>query len=84
MPENVTCAKCGSDRVVPHARIMDRGDYNADSGDLSAVVYANPSALLFKGSQRHELSARVCGSCGYTELYLTDPEGFYETYRNQQ
>ena len=84
MPENVTCAKCGSDRVVPRARVMDRGDYNADSGDLSAVVYANPSARFFKGSQRHELSARICGSCGYTELYLTDPSGFYETYRKQQ
>jgi hypothetical protein len=63
---------------------MDRGDYNQDAGNLSTVVYAEPTALIFKGKQRHELSARVCGSCGFTELYLSDPYGFYETYRKQE
>jgi hypothetical protein len=84
VPDKPTCAKCGSDRVVTRVRIMDRGHYGADSGDLSAVVYAEPNAMMFKGAQRHDLSARVCGSCGFTELYLSDPHGFFETYQKQQ
>ena len=67
------CSKCGSSEVVRDVRIMDRGHGSADSGNLSAVVYGDPEAWMFKGKVRVELSACVCGHCGFTELYALDP-----------
>ena len=70
---NSACPKCGSSEIVRDLRIMDRGHGSADAGDLSAVVYGDPQAWIFKGKVRIELSACVCGGCGYTELYASDP-----------
>lgn len=67
------CTKCGSSEVLRDVRIMDRGHGSADAGNLSAVVYGNPAAWIFKGKVRIELTACVCGSCGYAELYAVDP-----------
>ena len=60
---------------------MDRGHGSADSGNLSAVVYGNPEAWVFKGKVRVELSACVCGNCGFTELYAVDPAGMLAAAR---
>jgi hypothetical protein len=51
---------------------------------LTLVVYENPDALLFKGSNEGTLQARVCGECGYLELFLENPSELYETYRNSK
>ncbi len=67
------CPKCGSAEVVRNARVIDRGDANLDAGDLSAAVYANPRAWVFKEKVITPLSACVCVGCGYTELYAADP-----------
>ena len=76
-----TCSKCGSSEIVRDVRIMDRGHGSADSGNLSAVVYGNPEAWVFKGKVRVELSACVCGNCGFTELYAVDPAGMLAAAR---
>lgn len=34
----------------------------------------------FKASIHSEIYARVCGSCGYTELYAAQPLGLYYAY----
>lgn len=70
---NGECPKCGSSEVIRDVRVMDRGHGSADAGDLSAVVYANPQAWVFKNKVSVELSASVCGACGFTELYAVDP-----------
>ncbi len=82
MAENITCPKCKSEKVVPQARVMDRGHYSGDAGNLTLVVYENPEALIFKGTHEGALYARVCGECGYTELFLENPEELYEIYQN--
>lgn len=76
-----TCSKCGSSEIVRDVRIMDRGHGSADSGNFSAVVYGNPEAWVFKGKVRVELSACVCGNCGFTELYAVDPAGMLAAAR---
>lgn len=78
---NGTCSKCGSSEIVRDVRIMDRGHVSADAGDLSAVVYGNPEAWVFKNKVRVELSACVCGACGYTELYAVDPRAMLAAAR---
>lgn len=77
-----TCAKCGSDQVIPNVLVMDQGQYS--SGTLSLHIEADPTAFLFKGGKSIPLRAHVCGGCGYTELYATKPGELVELYRSAQ
>ena len=81
MTATTVCPKCKSEKVVPAARVMDRGHYSADAGNLTLVIYENPDALIFRGSHEGTLWARVCGECGYTELFLENPGELYEKYQ---
>lgn len=56
----------------------------AGVSDLTLVIYENPDALIFKGSHEGTLYARVCGECGYTELFLDNPRELYEIYQNRK
>ena len=60
------CPKCGSNRVVPNARLGDQGQHS--DGKAHMIVSANPSALLFKGGQESEVFGKVCCDCGHVEL----------------
>jgi predicted nucleic-acid-binding Zn-ribbon protein len=66
------CPKCGCTVVVEGVRVLDRGDHEVQH-DLSVAVYRHPAARLFKGEVTCSLWARVCGNCGYTELYAENP-----------
>ena len=68
------CPKCGSGDIIPNVRIIDHAHGNV-AMDLSATVYTNPEAWIFKGEVSHRFEARVCGACGYTEFYAADPKG---------
>src|SRR4030095_141567 len=37
--QTLTCPKCSSMKIVPRVRIMDRGHYSTDAGDLTVVFY---------------------------------------------
>ena len=49
--------------VIPclHPAAIVRGD-----GMLKIIVMADPEALIFKGYESEEVTASVCGACGYT------------------
>lgn len=79
MPRPVLCPRCGSDEVIPRARIAERGDSNARF-DLQVEVLRRPDALLFTRPERADLSARVCCACGHTEIYVDAPGALYEAY----
>lgn len=69
------CSKCGSDMIVPEAEIRDqRGGV---SQSICAVYFKNPEALLFKDSVYAKITANICGTCGFVELYIKDAEEFY-------
>ena len=72
------CAKCGSGKVVPLARMADQGQYS--DGKLKAVVYTNPEAWIFKGAVSAVLRARICGDCGFTELYAEKPQALFKAW----
>jgi hypothetical protein len=61
---------------------MDR----SDSGllPLSLVIAEKPKAAVFRGWRRFALTAWVCASCGYTELYTADPSGLREAHARSQ
>lgn len=80
MPDALpTCPRCGAEAVIPDARLVDRGD--ADARKPAEVgVMRNPEATFLKGEQRAELRAQICGECGFTELYATDPAALWSAY----
>lgn len=67
-----TCPKCKSVKILPNVRVIDRnGDYQ--DKNLSVRLELKPGALLFKGAETFDLSACICGECGYTELFVENP-----------
>lgn len=77
------CIKCGSDKIIPQAKVIDRGDYNSE-GDLSISIDEKPDAFIFKQRIRSGITAKVCGSCGFIEFYADEPESLYSAYQNQE
>ncbi len=73
MTEHESCPKCGSNRVIDDVRIVA-----FEGGHLVAKVQKKPHAKLFKGTVSVPLKARVCGACGYAELYASDPASLLE------
>jgi predicted nucleic-acid-binding Zn-ribbon protein len=73
------CAKCGSTRIIPRARVTELAP---DSHEVSVrvAVTERPEALVFKGERRVDTYAKVCGECGYAELYVDDPLALYDSY----
>jgi hypothetical protein len=75
--------KCGSDKLIPLAGILDQGQYS--DGRLKArVAYSNPEAWVFKGPVFAKLNATICGDCGFTELTAEDPAALYEAYQAEK
>lgn len=72
------CTKCNSERVVPQAEIWDQGRHS--SGSLHAYVYTRPDAVFFPGTVYATLYARICGDCGYTEVYAEGAAELYEAH----
>jgi hypothetical protein len=79
MPDPLLCPRCGSDEVMPRVRIVERAEDGARH-DLQAEVQRRPNAMLFKRPERTNLAARVCGGCGYAELYADAPGALYRAY----
>ncbi len=76
---NPKCSKCGSEKIIPLATMVDQGEYS--DGRLKAVVaYTNPEAWVFKGAVYAKLRANICGQCGYTELIAENAAGLYDAY----
>ncbi len=76
---NPKCSKCGSERIIPLATMVDQGE--SSDGRLKAVVaYTNPEAWVFKGAVYATLKANICGQCGYTELIAGNPAALYDAY----
>ena len=79
MVDRAHCSRCGSDEIVPRARVIDRGDDNARH-DLQIEVQRRPNALLFKRAERSNVSARLCAACGHVELFAEMPRALYAAY----
>jgi hypothetical protein len=72
------CRACGSTKIVPAAQVWDQGQHS--DHQLKVAVAGNPDALIFKDRAMARLTARVCGECGYAELYAQDPRALYRKY----
>jgi hypothetical protein len=81
---NHTCAKCGSDRIMPNVFVVDQSPHMSEGmvhdNPLRVRVQKNPDAWFFTGDFYSELIASICGDCGYTELRVRNPQELYERY----
>lgn len=73
------CIKCGSNKIIPNAKVLDRGHLNVPS-DLTVSVDQNPNALIFKDRIYSGVFAKICGECGFLEFYAKDPKALYEAH----
>lgn len=79
MPDPLLCRRCGSEDVIPRARVVERDEGGARN-DLHVEVQRRPNAMLFKRPERAPITARVCGACGYAELYVDAPRALYTAW----
>jgi hypothetical protein len=77
------CIRCKSEKIVPRVRVKGGGPYGPELGDITAAIYENPDAMLFKYSHQGSLYAQICGECGHAELFLENPQEFYDVYKNK-
>jgi predicted nucleic-acid-binding Zn-ribbon protein len=83
MATRTTCSKCQSTKIIPEVYIRDYSPHVGNT-QLSVEIYEDPNALIFKGRHEGALNARVCGDCGYTELYVENPQELYSIYLNRE
>lgn len=79
MVEQARCSRCGSEEVVPRVRVIER-DAGDSRQDVQVEVQRRPNALLFKRPERCSVFARLCGACGYLELYADMPRALHAAY----
>lgn len=75
----LACPRCGSDAIVPDARLVDRGDGDMRK-TLEIGLETKPDAVVFKKEVRVALRAQVCGDCGFVDLFATQPGALWEAY----
>ncbi len=75
-----TCASCGSEKIIPNLTIVDHG-WNDRKHDLRIEMHRDPTAFIFKETQRGILKASVCGDCGNVELSVDGHGKLWEAYQ---
>jgi len=63
--------------------VIDRGHFGADSGNVQVGAARRPRKL-FSLQEKDDVHARVCGECGFTELFVDDPAAIYAAYVESQ
>ena len=82
MTDEHRCSKCGSEKIVPRARVLDR-DHGAVGGNVRVGVARRPHKL-FTLQKKADVYARVCGECGFAELFVDDAATIYDAYLQAQ
>jgi predicted nucleic-acid-binding Zn-ribbon protein len=79
MPQMNVCSKCHSHKIMQNLAIR-----LSTMESPHVVVFENPDAWVFKDSHYGPLSACVCGECGYTELYVENPQELFSVYAKEK
>jgi len=66
------CGHCGSDKIISNAFV---------GGEFCVGVMTEPQAYIFKGHESQDATARVCGNCGYIQLFAKNPGALYSAYQ---
>ena len=69
-----TCARCGSDKIIDDARVEDRISMDRRVSLEVMIGYRDTGGLRNQKPERFPIRARICGNCGFTEMYVAEPE----------
>lgn len=76
-----TCTRCGSTKIIPDVPLLDHyGEVGGFSQESSVAIDGDPQAWFFKDRTYGKVHARVCGACGFTELFTLNCQELYERY----
>jgi len=78
-----TCPKCGSPDIIPNVVIPDHYELGM-ANEMIMRISENPSAWIFKGTQKSTMRAWICGECGFVEMYVTQPRVLWEAWQKAQ
>ena len=79
IPIPAACLRCGSDALIPDARLIDRGDGNSRD-HIEVGIVTRPEAFVFTGEIRSETRAFVCVDCGFVELRVVDTDALWKAH----
>jgi predicted nucleic-acid-binding Zn-ribbon protein len=71
-----SCPKCQSADVLHNVETADRDA-------LSIMVYEGSGVIPRRG-RSFPIRAWVCAHCGYTELYVTEPQALAQSYHRSR
>ncbi len=87
MKDGKPCPRCGSTNVIPEQQVVDTNDRSAGYTAGQFVVYLaeKPWALALKGEEHdYPVKVWICGQCGYTEWFTTNPQDMDRVYQRFQ
>jgi predicted nucleic-acid-binding Zn-ribbon protein len=73
---NGSCPKCQSAEVLHNVETADRDA-------LSIMVYEGSGVIPRRG-RSFPIRAWICADCGYTELYVTEPQALAQSYHRSR
>ena len=70
------CPKCSNNRLLHVGAVADTGEFPSDIRSMQLAVMVSGHGMFGgeKLTRAGQLTAVVCKSCGYTELYVLDPD----------
>ena len=71
--------KCGSNKIIPNVRVVDRGYSGKFNLQLEIVV---KKRFFLSNTKEAILTANVCGACGYVEMHASDYKELWEIYNS--
>lgn len=81
---DLKCAKCSSVRMIPNVFVVDESPVMSEGiprdNPLRVRIEGNPAAWIRKDRLYGALTARICGDCGYAELYVANAAELYAKY----
>ena len=70
------CTKCSNNQLLHVGAVADTGEFSSEIREMNLAILF--TGVGFFGDEKRasagRLSAVVCKKCGYTELYVLDPE----------
>jgi len=75
------CAKCGSDKIIPQAKVLDYTQHTRDKDIEVEVAISQKKSLFNHEAFRATAYARICAGCGHIELYTDHTHGLWDAYQ---
>lgn len=71
-----TCRQCGSTNIIPQLPLLDGAGRK-----VTVETLGKPEAWVFQDAVHGTINARICGACGYTELWTSQFRELYEKHQ---